>query len=413
MTFTITDQPRFVSGNENKQYGQFRRMVSLTVSVYSYPFFHKLEVLKNGVCCVNEGTHVHVGNATVKDRIFEKIVQLKGYEIKVHGFELTGTDFTSYEFRIGNTVDNASYTVTLIAEEKPQSPKIEKVVASTTSLKIFWIKSFDGGTRQRFVLMYKKDTDAAWRNESIRTDNVHVLENLKSDAVYMLRIYSRNDLGDSNFTEPLTIRTLVDLAVENSIYQSFGQNQTQQDEQNDIDQRTVLLSNTENETMYQNAENTFICNEDHIAVENYMYQNQGACGNENVQVNPASRICSRKRNSFATTGNTGISSESTCNENFKIKGKQKTSTMTYTTDSSIQENQSMNYAEVVFDGRSSSQGIVIRGINDRNIYADIDITAVGTQLPENIQAETFGEDDDDDDFMYIDEIVDYRKSKKM
>lgn len=116
MTFTITDQPRFVSGNENKQYGQFGRMVSLTVSVYSYPFFHKLEVLKNGVCCVNESTHVHVGNATVTDRIFGQIVQLKGYKIKVHGFELTGTDFTSYEFRIGNTVDIVSYTVTLIAE---------------------------------------------------------------------------------------------------------------------------------------------------------------------------------------------------------------------------------------------------------------------------------------------------------
>ncbi|CAG2195790.1 unnamed protein product [Mytilus edulis] len=205
----------------------------------------------------------------------------------------------------------------------------------------------------------------------------------------------------------------VDLAVENSIYQSYGQNQTQQDEHNSIDQRTVLLSSTENETMYHNSENTFPCNEDRMAVENYIYQNQGACGNEHVQVNPASRICFRKRNICATTGNTGIACESTCSENLKIKGKQKTSTMTNNTDSSIQGNQSMNYAEVVFDGRSSSQGIVIRGINDRNIYADIDITAVGTQLPENIQAETVGEDDDDDDFMYIDEIVDYRKSKKM
>lgn len=58
-----------------------------------------------------------------------------------------------------------------------------------------------------------------------------------------------------------------------------------------------------------------------MAVENYIYQNQGACGNENVQVNPASRISFRKRNSFATTGNTGISCESTCGENLKIKGQ--------------------------------------------------------------------------------------------
>lgn len=69
------------------------------------------------------------------------------------------------------------------------------------------MKGFDGGTRQHFVLMYKKETDAAWRNESISTDNVHVLENLKSDALYMLQIYARNDLGDSNCTEPWTIRT--------------------------------------------------------------------------------------------------------------------------------------------------------------------------------------------------------------
>lgn len=112
---TIADQPRFVSENEKTQYGQFGRMVLLDVSVYIYPFYNKLEVLKNGVCCVNKSTHVHVRNATVADRIFGQIVHLKGYKIKVHGFELTGTDFTSYEFRIGNTVDNANYTVTLIA----------------------------------------------------------------------------------------------------------------------------------------------------------------------------------------------------------------------------------------------------------------------------------------------------------
>lgn len=113
MIFTIADQPRFVSGNNKTQYGQFGRIVSLDVSVYSYPFFHELEVLKNGASC--DSAHIYVENATVEDLVFGKIVHLKGYQIKVHGFELTGTDFTSYEFRIGNTVDNASYTVTLTA----------------------------------------------------------------------------------------------------------------------------------------------------------------------------------------------------------------------------------------------------------------------------------------------------------
>lgn len=97
--------------------------------------------------------------------------------------------------------------------EKPQPPTIKNVVATIASLQIFWIKSFDGGTRQHFVLLYKKDTDVDWRsggqiNESISGDNVHVLEDLESDAVYMLRIYARNELGESNCTEPWTIRTL-------------------------------------------------------------------------------------------------------------------------------------------------------------------------------------------------------------
>lgn len=67
----------------------------------------------------------------------------------------------------------------------------------------------------------------------------------------------------------------------------------------------------------------------------------------------------------------------------------------------------MNYAEMVFDDRSPCQEGVIHGSADRTIYADIDITAVGTQLPD------IDEEDDDDDFMSIDGIVDYRKSLNM
>lgn len=45
----------------------------------------------------------------------------------------------------------------------------------------------------------------------------------------------------------------------------------------------------------------------------------------------------------------------------------------------------------------------IRGINDRTIYADIDTGAVGVPLEES------AESDDDDDFMYIEGIIDYTK----
>lgn len=106
---------------------------------------------------------------------------------------------------------------TLIAcitnSDKPQPPRITDVISETESLRVLWIKQFDGGTRQHFVLQYKKDTDDDWRGvgpikDSTRRIEVHILNNLKSNSVYLLRLFAKNQLGTSNYTDIWTVRTL-------------------------------------------------------------------------------------------------------------------------------------------------------------------------------------------------------------
>ncbi|VDI42358.1 Hypothetical predicted protein, partial [Mytilus galloprovincialis] len=71
-----------------------------------------------------------------------------------------------------------------------------------------------------------------------------------------------------------------------------------------------------------------------------------------------------------------------------------------------QDNDALHYVEVVFDPLNQTNEAHIHGINDRTIYADIDTGAVGMPLEES---EEEVDNEDDDDFMYIDGIIDYTK----
>lgn len=108
---------------------------------------------------------------------------------------------------------NSTFIAFNTNSEKPQPPTITDVFSETASLRVMWSKQFDGGARQHFVLQYKKDIDNDWQNvrpitDSTRRMEVHILNNLESNTVYFLRLFSENQLGSSNYTDISTVKTL-------------------------------------------------------------------------------------------------------------------------------------------------------------------------------------------------------------
>lgn len=90
---------------------------------------------------------------------------------------------------------------------------ITGIISGTESLRVKWIKQFDGGARQHFVLQYKQNIDNDWQSvspimDSTRRMEVHILNNLESNSVYFLRLFAENQLGSSNYTDISTVKTL-------------------------------------------------------------------------------------------------------------------------------------------------------------------------------------------------------------
>lgn len=67
----------------------------------------------------------------------------------------------------------------------------------------------------------------------------------------------------------------------------------------------------------------------------------------------------------------------------------------------------MNYADVIFQPSSSQHEIRIIGLEDRNVYTEVD-TSVTVRLPE-VQSDTSSSDDD---FVYVDGIPNFIEKRE-
>ncbi|CAC5420421.1 unnamed protein product [Mytilus coruscus] len=351
----------------------------------------------------------------------------------------------------------------------PEKPKIIKVVADMESLTVYWNSTFNGGKQQQFILEYEPVETIEW-NKSLPINDTsvdcchHVLQHLEANTNYMIRVVANNEIGRSNFTNIHIVKTLAyyilfpvkpdhinmtahlsgiivgivivitafaiaillrlkkgfvcktqflrnsyvqdrelggEMSVENFIYQSQERSlesrlqHTDPDNNRSVNQhQTTALLHGRNETPYQNHCTSHSSkNQACFAVENSIYQGQTSNALDGMQhcvgtckhFSQETTLSNRHSN---INGMNGQFSERTFNIGHE------------------QDNEALHYVEVVFDPLNQTNKAHIHGINDRTIYADIDTGAVGMPLAES---EEEGDNEDDDDFMYIDGIIDYTK----
>lgn len=74
-----------------------------------------------------------------------------------------------------------------------------------------WKAGHDGGSKQTFVVQYRKTTDGYLKYVAVESSNQTIqscfLENLEPNTEYKLSIYAFNKFGNSSFTKELTILT--------------------------------------------------------------------------------------------------------------------------------------------------------------------------------------------------------------
>lgn len=97
--------------------------------------------------------------------------------------------------------------------DRPETPNITEIISGMNSLQIKFVRNYNGGLEQQFLLAYRKLTDKKWRTSGPINDTcgqycVHMITDLDDETYYELRLYARNAIGKSNFTSAWIVRTL-------------------------------------------------------------------------------------------------------------------------------------------------------------------------------------------------------------
>ncbi|CAC5383214.1 unnamed protein product [Mytilus coruscus] len=388
----LKDKPKFVYSTEHIQYGRFSFPINISVSVYCYPEFNSWNVSSEDYCCYNETNFGHVTDSNVTVRIFDAAIQMKVFKMSLTTLMIKEEHFTTYTFWIKNEIGYSSFKVKLISSDRPETPNITEIIPGMNSLQIKFVRNYNGGLEQQFLLSYRKLTDKKWRisgpiNDTFEQYYVHMITDLDDETYYELRLYASNAIGTSNFTSAWIVRTLDAEIKLNVLLSVLG----------------ALLGCL---VIAISAFYVFWCHKkDEMAVENYIYQSQGnfLSNQSDHQRDLRERSLLLHGNGNITTGLGNINSvPNALNTDFQHQRSAGIDSIVET-----QDIHDLNYVEVAFGPSNSNNTSFIHGINDRTIYSDIDTTAFFESSQET--QDNSSRDSSEDDFMYVDGIVHYTK----
>ncbi|CAC5422324.1 unnamed protein product [Mytilus coruscus] len=202
----LTGTPYFVSSTENTQYGDYLKTAEIKIKFVSVPEYTSYDVYRNETKFADYTESVN-RNIRLTDNIYGKNVSVKGSIISLQIQIDTLDDFNSYKIVVKNAIGSSAHTIELVSASPPCMPKILRTVAQQTQIFVLWIPGFDGGFLQWFIIEYKEIGDLYWKNQTTRSSNSIVIGGLQPATKYLIRMFSRNMIDDSNRTEEILIKT--------------------------------------------------------------------------------------------------------------------------------------------------------------------------------------------------------------
>lgn len=84
-----------------------------------------------------------------------------------------------------------------------------KFKSRKTGIEISWTPGFNGGYPQQFFVEYRYRQDDDWKtlNASDETSSTIFVENLEPGTEYVIRMFSRNAINDSDYTSHYSVKT--------------------------------------------------------------------------------------------------------------------------------------------------------------------------------------------------------------
>ncbi|XP_052074576.1 nephrin-like isoform X10 [Mytilus californianus] len=200
-------KPYFVTSNNNTQYGIKDQVGNLTVNFVSFPEITKFTVI--GVDKIHPNDNHTLETWRVIDKVYNKTVFVNGSRLVISMYIRNESDFRSYTIKLRNKFGSANFNISLRSASCPETPEIMKIMPKTSKILIQWRAKFHGGFPQSVVIQYRRRDVQYWNEIPVSGPGMQIdsIDGLTSGTEYLIRIYSENIKGKSNFTDVKLIRT--------------------------------------------------------------------------------------------------------------------------------------------------------------------------------------------------------------
>ena len=149
-----------------------------------------------------------------KYQVFHHMLDPLTWESQFHVLDINPGDYGKYECAARNTMGVSYQIVSLDTPSRPDPPS-EVIVTrrGSDSVSLRWVPGFNGGSRQSYRVKYYPETSISLYSqgrvifeEPINKTSFRV-SGLKSSTKYRFSIQAMNDIGESEYTEPVEVIT--------------------------------------------------------------------------------------------------------------------------------------------------------------------------------------------------------------
>ncbi|XP_052219081.1 nephrin-like isoform X2 [Dreissena polymorpha] len=133
-------------------------------------------------------------------------------------------DFGTYRVDVSNTIGSVSEVFTLQAQTQPESPQEVNVVRrGITEIDLEWVPGFNGGLQQTFIINYTDTHFEIWNAVRVPVDRTtHTLRGLEPDTTYTVKMRAENIIGNSTWTDYITISTFAEIDDKGYVSKAIG-----------------------------------------------------------------------------------------------------------------------------------------------------------------------------------------------
>lgn len=86
-------------------------------------------------------------------------------------------------------------------------PSNVQIIALDHEIIVKWQTGYKGRLQQTLFLEYKKHFELGWKSVAIENKTSTTIEGLQMDTVYVVRMFSKNYVGESNKTREIIVKT--------------------------------------------------------------------------------------------------------------------------------------------------------------------------------------------------------------